>query len=132
VANVPLLLTNRSLASGTHDKILGLYRKANLHPKIIHTKSLPWDEAGAIVIAAGKGIAFGLGANACHPAFRDRIKALTLDESGSSMPVHIAWRKGQKHPTLDKFIKTTKGLLNGRMTADRVTSSEAAIFVAAR
>jgi LysR family transcriptional regulator, benzoate and cis,cis-muconate-responsive activator of ben and cat genes len=108
LANEPLLVIERNISSGTYDKTLELYRKANVHPKIIQTHTLPYQEAGAILVASGKGVYVAIGTNPCHPRFADRVTAIPIDEPDATFDVHIAWRRGDVSPSVLDFLDTVR------------------------
>ena len=45
LAGEPLLIHDRSFSTNLYDKILDLYRRAGVTPKITHTSSFPYEEA---------------------------------------------------------------------------------------
>jgi hypothetical protein len=66
---------------------------------------MPYDEAGAILVASGKGIYLAVGESPYHPSFADRIVALPLFEPSAVMPVHIVWRKNEQAKTTVEFVR---------------------------
>jgi DNA-binding transcriptional LysR family regulator len=108
LANEPLLLIDRNLSSGTFDKILELYRKANVRPKVIQTRSLPYEEAGAILVASGKGIYVAIGTNPCHPRFADRVTVVPLAGPDARFDVHMAWRRNESSTSVLGFLDTAR------------------------
>lgn len=98
----PLLLIHRNISPGAYDKTVELYRQAGLDPKIVPTQTMPYDEAGAILVESGKGIYLAVGKNPCHPSFADRLVAIPLMEPAATIGVHIVWRNDeQARPALD-------------------------------
>ena len=108
LANEPLLLIERNVSSGTFDKTLELYRKADVHPKIIQTRSLPYEEAGAILVASGKGIYIAIGTNPCHPRFADGVTVVPLAEPDAKFDVHMAWRRDESSISVLGFLDTVR------------------------
>ncbi|HTW24189.1 MAG TPA: LysR substrate-binding domain-containing protein [Candidatus Baltobacteraceae bacterium] len=105
LAQENLLMIDRRVSPGFDDKTLELYREAGISPKVIPTATMPYDEAGAILVASGKGIYIAVGENPYYPSFADRLTARLLDEPAAVMPVHIVWRKNE-HATLAlEFVK---------------------------
>ena len=106
LANEPLLMIQRSLSSGTFDKTLDLYHRAGIHPRLIQTKTLPYEEAGAILVASGKGVYVAVGDDPVHPSFQDRVKAIPLDEPDACIDVHVGWRQHESSPAVLAFLET--------------------------
>lgn len=102
LADQPVLLIDRAISPGAYDKILELYRRSGLNLKIVPTRTMPYDEAGAILVDSGKGIYLAVGKNPCHPSFADRLIAIPLMERSATMEVHIVWRTEEhEKPVLD-------------------------------
>lgn len=112
LAGEPLLMIERSVSSGTYDKTLELYRSAGITPRIIPTKTLPYEETGAILVASGKGIYIAVGTNPCHPSFIDRVMAVPLNDADAKIPVHIAWRQGEQPPSVLAFLESVRSIFN--------------------
>ena len=104
-----VLLIDRHISPGAYDKVFEMYREAGLTPKIIPTETMPYDEAGAILVESGKGIYLALGKNPYHPSFADRLAAVPLREPSAVMPVHIVWRKDEQTKAILEFVKFTRG-----------------------
>jgi DNA-binding transcriptional LysR family regulator len=101
----PLLLIDRNISPGAYDKTVELYRQAGLKPKIVPTQTMPYDEAGAILVESGKGIYLAVGKNPCHPSFADRLVALPLMEPAATIGVHVAWRNDEQAKSALDFIR---------------------------
>jgi len=114
LAGEPLLIHDRSWSTSLYDKILDLYKRAGISPKVVRTTSLPYEEAGAMVIAAGKGIHLGVssspgtGTTLCHPLFVDKLAVVPLSEPGAELDVQVAWRARENSPAVLAFLKTVR------------------------
>jgi DNA-binding transcriptional LysR family regulator len=110
----PLLIHDRSFSANLYDKILDLYRKAGVNPKVTQTSSFPYEEAGAMLIASGKGIYLGVssspgtGTTVCHPLFVDRLTVVPLDEPDAQLDVQVVWRARENSPAILGFLKTVR------------------------
>ena len=62
VADEPLIVFDRNFSTGLYDKILGLYSRQGLTPHLTVTHVEAHEEAGAVMVACGKGIFIGAGA----------------------------------------------------------------------
>jgi DNA-binding transcriptional LysR family regulator len=106
-----LLLLDRSMSPRFHDLALALYRHAGLSPKIVITETTCYDEAGAMMVASGKGIVLAVGKNPVHPSFADQLATLHLREPHAMIEVHLAYRQGEDSPTILNFVDTAKNTL---------------------
>jgi DNA-binding transcriptional LysR family regulator len=110
----PLLIHDRSWSSSLYDKILDLYRRAGVNPIVTQTSTFPYEEAGAMIIASGKGIYLGVrslpgtGTTVCHPLFVDRLSVVPLTEPGAELDVQVAWRARENSPAILGFLKTVR------------------------
>jgi DNA-binding transcriptional LysR family regulator len=103
IANEPLLLKDRNVASGLCDKILELYRNAGVAPNIVQEKPT------APLLVACKGIA--IGGRGTGAEFGKEIAALPLDEPDAQIKVYMAWRKGEKSAAVLSFLNTARRIL---------------------
>ncbi len=105
IAQQNLLMIDKRISPGFTEKVLELYRNAGITPKAIPTETMPYDEAGAILIESGKGIYLAVGESPYHPSFADRLVAVPLCEPSAVIPVHIAWRKNELAKTVLDFVR---------------------------
>ena len=110
LAHENLLMIDRRISPGFDDKTLELYRDAGISPKMITTETMPYDEAGAILVASGKGIYIAVGENPYYPSFADRLTARLLDEPTAVMPVHVVWRKNEPAKLALEFVKYAESM----------------------
>jgi DNA-binding transcriptional LysR family regulator len=103
-----LLLHKRDVSSGVYDKVVDLYREAGVAPRVIHTRTGPWEEAGTMLVASGKGIYIGVGAVLSHPVFGSEVTTIPLSEPGATIAVHIAWRKDEKSKLISDFVDSVQ------------------------
>jgi len=104
LAQQNVLMIDRNISPGFNEKMLELFRNGGIAPKIIPTETMPYDEAGAILVESGKGIYLAVGEGPYYPSFADRLVALPLDERSAVMPVHIVWRKDEKAKSTLEFV----------------------------
>jgi DNA-binding transcriptional LysR family regulator len=116
LAGEPLLIHDRSFSTALYDKIMDLYRRAGVNPKVTHSSSFPYEEAGAMLIASGKGIYLGVssspgtGTTVCHPLFVDKVAVVPLDEPGAELDVQVVWRARENSPAILAFLKTIRSV----------------------
>jgi DNA-binding transcriptional LysR family regulator len=114
LAGEPLLIHDRSFSTSLYDKILDLYRRAGINPKVVRTSSLPYEEAGAMLVASGKAIYLGVssspgtGTTVCHPLFVEKLAVVPLNEPGAELDVQVAWRARENSPAILAFLKTVR------------------------
>ncbi len=110
LARENVLMIDRHISPGFNEKMLELFRNEGIAPKIIPTETMPYDEAGAILVESGKGIYLAVGEGPYYPSFADRLVALPLDERSAVMPVHIVWRKDEKAKSTLEFVKYAESM----------------------
>jgi DNA-binding transcriptional LysR family regulator len=103
-----LLLHKRAVSSGVYDKVLELYRQAGVAPKVVHTRTGPWEEAGTMLVASGRGIYIGVGAVLSHPVFGSEVTTVPLSEPGATIDVHMAWRKDEQSRLVLDFVDSAQ------------------------
>jgi DNA-binding transcriptional LysR family regulator len=107
LAGETLLLPERHVSSGIYDKVLEIYRKTSPNPKIVHTQTGPYEEAGTMMVATGKGI-FLVSGDGSHRAFSNQVRTVPLNDAGAAFEVRMAWRKGENAPAVLNFLKTIR------------------------
>ena len=110
LAQETVLMIDRKISPGFNEKMLELFHGAGIAPRIIPTETMPYDEAGAILVESGKGIYLAVGEGPYYPSFADRLVALPLDERSAVMPVHIVWRKDEKAKTTLEFVRYAESM----------------------
>ena len=104
----PLLLYDRAVSSGVYDKTLELYRGAGFTPRIIRTRTAPYEEAGALLVTARKGIYIGVGAVRGKPGGNMQVVTVPLDEPNAKVAVHLAWRRGEISAVILAFVESVR------------------------
>jgi DNA-binding transcriptional LysR family regulator len=104
LAEQVLLLPEQTETSNR--KVLQMARDAGVTLKVARTTALP-HEAGAALVAAGKGIYVLAGSPLKFPSFGTGITTIPLDEP-MALEVHIAWRKGENSPTVLSFLEVAR------------------------
>jgi DNA-binding transcriptional LysR family regulator len=108
LVNETLLLHKRDVSSGVYDKVVELYREAGVVPRVVHTRTGPWEEAGTMLVASGKGIYIGVGGALSHPVFGSEVTTVPLREPGATIEVHMAWRKDEKSKLVFDFLNSVQ------------------------
>ena len=104
VADQPLVLFDRNYSSGLYDKILGLYSRQGLTPRLIHTHVEAHEEAGAITVASGKAIFIGAGAIVNRSVAGIELASVHLNEPEAKIEVYAAWRQDETSSIVGGFL----------------------------
>jgi DNA-binding transcriptional LysR family regulator len=115
IAGEPLLIHDRSTASGLYDKTFELYRNAGITPQVIKLQSepAPHGDVQTILLTCRKGIFILPDEIACRPPTDGGVIALPLDEPDASIEVHVGWRKNEKSPIVLSFLNSVRRVLPG-------------------
>jgi DNA-binding transcriptional LysR family regulator len=104
LAGQVLLLPNQTPA--VNHKVLQMCRDAGLTLKSKRTTAVP-HEAGAALVASGKGIYVLAGTPLKFPSFGSGIAVVPLDEP-STIEVYMAWRKRETSAAVLNFLETAR------------------------
>ena len=111
------LLIDRHISPGAYDKALQILRRQGTSVKIVPTATMPYEEAGAILVSSGKGIYLALGKDPIHPSFTDRLVALPLADTSAVIEVHIVWRKDEQAKTTLDFVRFARTMFPKKLAA---------------
>jgi DNA-binding transcriptional LysR family regulator len=78
---------------------------------VIHTDTAPYEEAGTVLLASGKGVYLGVGAVIGHPELGSGVAVVPLDEPDATIEVHAAWRKNEKSQAVLAFLNSVRRVL---------------------
>jgi DNA-binding transcriptional LysR family regulator len=117
VADEPLIIFDRNFSSGLYDKIMGLYSRQGLTSHLTVTHVEPHEEAGAIMVASGKGIFLGVGAIVNRSVSGIDLVSVRLNEPEAKIELYMAWRKNEQSNAVFSFLDTARRVL--RQPANR-------------
>lgn len=120
LAGETLLLYDRNQSIGVLDKTLELYRHAGISPRIIFTSTAPFEEAGAMLVASGKGIYLGVSAVLSDPTSGSEVATVPLDEPEARIEVHMAWRRGENSRAVLAFLDSARRLFKSSVALRHV------------
>ena len=103
-----MLLIDRRISPGAYDRTLALFRDQGIEPRVVSTATMPYEEAGSILVDSGKGIYLAVGRNPIHPSFIDRLISLPLKEASAVIEVRVVWRKDEQSKTTLDFVQFTR------------------------
>ena len=110
-ADEPLILFDRNFSSGLYDKIMSLYSRAGFTPHLTVTHVEAHEEAGAIMVASGKGIFMGAGAIVNRAVSGVELASVHLDEPDAKIEVYMVWRKGEEAPAVLDFLTAVRRMV---------------------
>lgn len=104
IADEPLIVFSRNYSNSLYDRILGLYSRHGLTPRLVTANTEPTDEGGAIMVASGKGIFVGAGAFVSRTQAGIELVSVPLKEPEAKIEVYAAWRKNEDSPAVCAFL----------------------------
>jgi DNA-binding transcriptional LysR family regulator len=106
LANEPLLLWDRHLSSVLYDRVLEVYARAGVTPKMTPTPGAgPFNHAGLMLVASGKGVYVCLGVPLTSPHPAGGVAVLPVSDPGATIEVCVAYRKGETSSLLHHFLE---------------------------
>jgi len=118
LASEPLLMLERSISSGLHDKILDLYARAGVTPNVIPlpTDPPPRGNIQAIFLTCRKGISIVADEVPVHPPPDSAVVAVPLDEPDAKIGVYVAWRKCEKSTAVLAFLDSARRVMGSGLS----------------
>ena len=105
LADLPLLLWDRHLMPIVYDKILELYARAHVTPKVIPTPGAgPHNHSGMMLVASGKGTYLCIGIPLTSPQPAGGVALVPICEPDAGSDVFVASRKGETSPIVRQFL----------------------------
>lgn len=108
VIGEPLIIFERRYSSGLYDKILDLYHRQRLTPRLTITHTETHEEAGKVMVASGRGIFIGVGAMVNTSVFGVQLAAIRLNEPDAKVEIRMAWRKQETSPAVLTFVDSVR------------------------
>jgi len=103
-----ILLHKRSVSVGIYDKVMELIREAGIQPKLLQTRTGPYEEAGTLLVASGKGLYIAGGYAVSHPGASREIRAVPIAGPTAMIGIWMAWRKGEEAPGTVAFMQSMR------------------------
>jgi DNA-binding transcriptional LysR family regulator len=119
LATQTLMLPERHVSTGIYDKVLKMYRRAGPNAKIVQTQTGPYEDAGTMLVAAGKGI-FLASASRSERSFQHQVTAVSLKEPDAFFEVLMAWRRGEKSAVILNLLETARHTFHLKKHTSRV------------
>jgi len=111
IAGEPLMVFSRNYSNTLYDKILGLYSRHGLTPRLLITNMEPHDEAGAVTVASGKAIFMGAGAFVNRSLAGLDLVSVRLNEPEAKIEVYAAWRRDDASSAVHEFLDCARSIL---------------------
>jgi DNA-binding transcriptional LysR family regulator len=108
LAKETLLMFERKLNPALYDKVLELYAAAGVAPRIVHTKTSPYEQAGLMLIATGEGIFPSICSKFTQVHASMGVAPLTLSDPHATIPVMLSWRSDECSPAIREFVSATR------------------------
>jgi DNA-binding transcriptional LysR family regulator len=80
----------------------------------VQTNTGPYEEAGTVLVASGKGIYIGGGAAIAHPGVSRQVRAIPLNDANATIGIWMAWRKEEQSPQVLEFLESMRLALKKR------------------
>jgi DNA-binding transcriptional LysR family regulator len=107
LATEPLLLWDRQIAPVLYDRVLELYARADVTPRMIPTPGAgPFNHAGMMLVASGKGVYLGYGVPLTGPQPASGVAVRPVGDPGATIEVCVVHRKGDESPVVARFLET--------------------------
>jgi len=119
IADEPLIVFGRNYSNTLYDKILGLYGRHGLTPRLITLAMEPHDEAGAITVASGRAIFVGAGAFVNRSQVGIELASIPLKEPEARIEVYAAWRKDEDSSAVGEFLDCVRSTLRPKKPGPR-------------
>jgi DNA-binding transcriptional LysR family regulator len=105
LADVPLLLWDRHMSPALYDRVLELYARHGITaPKVPTPGAGPFNHAGLMMVASGKGVYLCLGVPLTSPQPASGVAVLPVGDPGATIEVCVASRKGELSHLVGRFL----------------------------
>jgi len=104
LADTPLLLWDRHISPALYDRVQELYQRAGIPAAMIATPGAgPFNPAGLMLVASGKGVYLCLGVPLTSPQPASGVAVLPVADPGATIEVCVATRRHEASPLISQF-----------------------------
>ena len=105
LAETPLLLWERHMSPAVYDRVLELYKREGITPPMFPTPGAgPWNHAGLMLVASGKGVYLCLGVPHSSPHPASGVAVLPVGDPGATIEVCAVNRRGERSDLVRQFL----------------------------
>jgi len=109
LAGETLLLWDRHIAPVLYDQILSLYARASLSPPMVPTPGAgPYNHAGMLLVASGRGIYFGYGVPGTGSDAPGGVAARPVSDPGATVEVRAVYKKNAVTGAVKQFLDAVR------------------------
>ena len=106
LARQPLLLWDRHIAPVLYDRMLDLYARAGVNVPMIPTPGAgPYNHAGLMLVASGKGVYLGYGVPSTGPQPPSGVAIRPVSDDGATMEVCAVTRRHESSAIVARFVE---------------------------
>lgn len=106
LAGEPLLMWDRHVAPVLYDQIFRLYTRAGVQPQVVPTPGDgPFNHAGMMLVASGKGVYLGYGVPLTGPHEPSGVTVRPLRDADARIEVRVVSRKGDDSLAVKRFLE---------------------------
>jgi hypothetical protein len=99
-------LWDRHIAPTLYDQILDLYARAGVEPRMISTPgSGPFNHAGMMLVASGKGVYLGYGVPLTAAQPPSGVAVRPISDRDATTEVRVVHRKGENSAVVRRFLE---------------------------
>ncbi len=110
LARYPLLLWDRHMAPALYERMLELYARAGVEVPMIKTPGAgPYNHAGLMLVASGKGVYLGYGVPLTAPQAPSGVAVRPVSDPGATMEVCVVTRR-EPSAIVGHFLETISRL----------------------
>jgi DNA-binding transcriptional LysR family regulator len=107
LADEPLLLWDQQIAPVLYDQILDLYARARVEPRTLPTPEAgPFNHAGMMIVASGKGVYLGYGVPLTEPHPPSGVAVRPISDEGATTEIRVVHRKVEESPVVGRFLES--------------------------